>query len=79
MDAMRTFTALSEGFESGPIDVPNELLLEGAAAAGWYGVMSRSLGPQVLGGEAAAATFIELANDRGGSDNITVVVVEVDE
>jgi serine/threonine protein phosphatase PrpC len=31
-----------------------------------------------LGGDAACEAFIKLANDRGGSDNITVVVVEVD-
>ncbi len=30
------------------------LLLEAAAKAGWYGFMSRSAGPQIRGGEAAA-------------------------
>jgi 2-oxoglutarate ferredoxin oxidoreductase subunit alpha len=30
------------------------MLLDAAARAGWYGVMTRSLGPQILGGEAAA-------------------------
>jgi 2-oxoglutarate/2-oxoacid ferredoxin oxidoreductase subunit alpha len=31
-----------------------EILLEAAGKAGWYGVMSRSVGPQIRGGEAAA-------------------------
>jgi protein phosphatase len=31
-----------------------------------------------LGGEAAAKRFIELANDRGGKDNITAILVEID-
>jgi protein phosphatase len=31
-----------------------------------------------LGGTKAAEAFIALANDRGGSDNITVILVEVD-
>ena len=30
------------------------LLLEAAAQAGWYGLMVRSSGPQIRGGEAAA-------------------------
>jgi serine/threonine protein phosphatase PrpC len=32
----------------------------------------------MLGGEGAAQRFIELANERGGADNITAVVVEID-
>ncbi|MCC6527740.1 MAG: serine/threonine-protein phosphatase [Polyangiaceae bacterium] len=31
-----------------------------------------------LGGDAAVEAFVGLANERGGSDNITVVLVEVD-
>jgi protein phosphatase len=31
-----------------------------------------------LGGEHAVARFIELANERGGKDNITAIVVEID-
>ena len=30
------------------------LLLEAASAAGWYGLMTRSVGPQIRGGEALA-------------------------
>lgn len=35
------------------------LLLEAAAGAGWYGLMTRSVGPQIRGGEAAA--FVRIA------------------
>ena len=31
-----------------------EILLEAAGKAGWFGIMSRSVGPQIRGGEAAA-------------------------
>ncbi len=31
-----------------------EILLEAAARAGWYGLLARSVGPQIRGGEAAA-------------------------
>ena len=45
------------------------LLLEAAARAGWYGCMTRSLGPQIRGGEAAALlrlapTPVESHGDR---------------
>jgi protein phosphatase len=31
-----------------------------------------------LGGEAAVKRFVDLANERGGKDNITVILVEID-
>ena len=31
-----------------------------------------------LGGEAAVTKFIDLANERGGKDNITAILVEID-
>lgn len=45
------------------------LLLEAAAAAGWYGLLNRTVGPQIRGGEAAAlirlATYpIECLSDH---------------
>ena len=36
-----------------------ELLLRSAAEAGWYGMMRRSSGPQIRGGEAAA--YVDLS------------------
>ncbi len=38
------------------------LLLEAANAAGWYGILNRSVGPQIRGGEAAA--LLRLATDQ---------------
>jgi 2-oxoglutarate ferredoxin oxidoreductase subunit alpha len=37
------------------------MLLDAAARAGWYGVMTRTVGPQILGGEAAA--LLRLSTD----------------
>ncbi len=38
------------------------IILEAAASSGWYGIMNRSVGPQIRGGEAAA--LVRLANHR---------------
>ncbi|HFC05537.1 MAG TPA: 2-oxoacid:acceptor oxidoreductase subunit alpha, partial [Rhizobiales bacterium] len=38
------------------------IILEAAAKSGWYGIMNRSVGPQIRGGEAAA--LVRLANHR---------------
>ena len=47
---------------------------------GLHGYLDEAEIPDIasLGGKAAAEAFIALANERGGSDNITVVFVEVD-
>jgi protein phosphatase len=47
---------------------------------GLHGYLDEAEIPDVvsLGGKAAAEAFIALANERGGSDNITVVLVEID-
>src|SRR5262245_23898416 len=37
-------------------------LLEAASAAGWQGLLSRTVGPQIRGGEAAA--LVRLATER---------------
>ena len=37
------------------------MLLEAAGKAGWYGIMTRSAGPQIRGGEAAA--LLRVSND----------------
>jgi serine/threonine protein phosphatase PrpC len=47
---------------------------------GLHGYLEEAEIPDIvaLGGKDTAEAFISLANERGGSDNITVVVVEVD-
>lgn len=52
------------------------ILLDAAARAGWYGLMERSYGPQIRGGEALA--IVRLANrpvaSRADSDQILVAI-----
>ncbi|MDH0425449.1 2-oxoacid:acceptor oxidoreductase subunit alpha [Stutzerimonas stutzeri] len=50
------------------------LLLEAAAAVGWYGLMTRSLGPQIRGGEAAAMIRLGEAPVACHGDRFDVVV-----
>jgi protein phosphatase len=47
---------------------------------GLHGYLKESDIPPIvaMGGESAVARFIHLANDRGGKDNITAVLVEID-
>jgi len=53
------------------------LLLEVAAKAGWYGFMSRSAGPQIRGGEAAAV--IRLASEpRESADDSFDLLLAID-
>ncbi len=53
------------------------MLLEAAAKAGWYGLMVRSSGPQIRGGEAAA--LLRLASHPVDSlDDVCDVLVAVD-
>ncbi|MCP4680264.1 MAG: Stp1/IreP family PP2C-type Ser/Thr phosphatase [Deltaproteobacteria bacterium] len=46
---------------------------------GLHGYLRKSEIPEILetGPEAACKTLIDLANDRGGKDNITVIVIEI--
>jgi protein phosphatase len=47
---------------------------------GLHGYLKDSDIPAIvkMGGEPAVGRFIRLANDRGGKDNITAVLVEID-
>jgi protein phosphatase len=47
---------------------------------GLHGYLQENDIPQVLGagGPAAVRRFVDLANQRGGKDNITAVLVEID-
>ena len=50
------------------------LLLEAAAIAGWYGFMSRSAGPQIRGGEAAAVIRLACEPTESPDDSFDLVI-----
>jgi 2-oxoglutarate ferredoxin oxidoreductase subunit alpha len=50
------------------------LLLEAAAKAGWYGFMSRSAGPQIRGGEAAAVVRLSSEPTESPDDSFDIVL-----
>jgi 2-oxoglutarate/2-oxoacid ferredoxin oxidoreductase subunit alpha len=50
------------------------MLLEAAAKAGWYGLMVRSSGPQIRGGEAAALTRIATHPVDGLDDRFDILI-----
>ena len=50
------------------------MLLEAAAKAGWYGLMVRSSGPQIRGGEAAALTRIAAQPIDGLDDRFDILI-----
>lgn len=51
---VRSVSLVIAGSGGAGVVTAGSLLLEAAANAGWYGLMSRSSGPQIRGGEAAA-------------------------
>jgi len=51
-----------------------QLLLEAAARAGWYGLMTRSFGPQIRGGEAAAFVTLSDRPLESQSDRLDLLV-----
>jgi 2-oxoglutarate ferredoxin oxidoreductase subunit alpha len=50
------------------------LLLEAAGRAGWYGLMTRSVGPQIRGGEALAMVRLASVPVHGPTDRFDVLV-----
>lgn len=51
-----------------------QMLLDAAAAVGWYGTMSRSTGPQIRGGEAAAFVRLSPRPVAGPADAVDLLV-----
>lgn len=51
-----------------------QMLLDAAAQVGWYGLMSRSSGPQIRGGEAAALVRLSPKPVQGPGDRFDLVV-----
>jgi hypothetical protein len=66
-DASLTLAVVGSG-GAGAITT-DSLLLEAAGRAGWYGLMSRSVGPQIRGGEALAT--VRLATTFPGRTGTT--------
>lgn len=50
------------------------MLLQAAAKAGWYGLMTRSAGPQIRGGEAAALLRLSLEPVESPDDSFDLVL-----
>jgi len=50
------------------------MLLEAAATAGWYGIMTRSAGPQIRGGEAAALIRLSAEPIESHDDSFDLVL-----
>ncbi len=50
------------------------LLLEAAGRAGWYGLMTRTVGPQIRGGEAAALVRLSRSPVAGHGDRFDVLI-----
>lgn len=51
-----------------------QMLLDAAAKAGWYGLMTRSFGPQIRGGEAAAFVTIACRPVQSTGDQLDLLV-----
>ena len=51
-----------------------QVLLDAAVANGWYGLMTRSTGPQIRGGEAAAILRLDQRPVDGQADRIDLLV-----
>ena len=65
--------ALTGSGGSGVMTTGN-MLLEAAAQAGWYGFMSRSAGPQIRGGEAAALLRVSSEPIESPDDSFDLVL-----
>ncbi len=50
------------------------MLLEAAGQAGWYGIMTRSAGPQIRGGEAAALLRVSNEPIESHDDSFDLVL-----
>ncbi len=65
--------ALTGSGGSGVMTTGN-MLLEAAAKAGWYGIMGRSAGPQIRGGEAAALIRVSSEPTESPDDSFDLVL-----
>jgi len=73
MDSTSISIALSGSGGTG-VMTAGSLLLDAAAKAGYYGLMSRTLGPQIRGGEAAALMRLGIREVSGPDDTYHVLL-----
>ncbi len=74
--ADRSISILIAGSGGAGAMTAGEILLDAAARAGWYGVMERSYGPQIRGGEALAIVRLssEAVATRDETDQLLVAI-----
>lgn len=73
MNCQSLSIALTGSGGSGVMTTGN-MLLEAAAQAGWYGIMTRSAGPQIRGGEAAALIRVSNQPVESHDDSFDLVL-----
>lgn len=73
MDSTSISIALSGSGGTG-VMTAGSLLLDAAAKAGYYGLMTRTLGPQIRGGEAAALMRLGIREVSGPDDSFHVLL-----
>ncbi|HET9734925.1 MAG TPA: 2-oxoacid:acceptor oxidoreductase subunit alpha [Burkholderiales bacterium] len=77
MDALSSVSVALAGSGGAGVMTAGNMLLEAAAHAGYYGLMTRTSGPQIRGGEAAAMLRIStFAGD--GQDDLFHVLAAID-
>ena len=71
---LQTLSIALTGSGGSGVMTTGSLLLEAAAKAGWYGFMSRSAGPQIRGGEAAAVVRLSSEPTESPDDSFDLVL-----
>jgi len=72
--ARASVTVAIAGSGGAGVMTAGNMLLEAAAKAGWYGLMVRSSGPQIRGGEAAALMRIATHPVDGLDDRFDILL-----
>ena len=73
MDALRSVSVALAGSGGAGVMTAGNMLLEAAAHAGYYGLMTRTSGPQIRGGEAAAMLRLSTFPGDGQDDRFHVL------
>ena len=73
MDTTRSVSVALAGSGGAGVMTAGNMLLEAAALAGYYGLMTRTSGPQIRGGEAAAMVRVSTFPTDGQDDRFQVL------